>query len=578
MNFILVGITLILPVFSSAGGDQPVKDRMKSDLDVIRSAFESGYAMREWKGKHTGWDLDNEIAKTKDKIQAMPEPTVKGYQFLLRDFFNSMSDYHVSIFFYSTEKATLPFQVKEANGHYFITYVDQERLSPSVYPLHVGDELISFDGQPADRAVQDLQNRYLRKATAGTDHAFATHFLTYRSARVGHQVPKGPISIGVRSRSSSKVSTYQLIWDYTGEKISNGFVGHFAGVMMKSESPKKTSLLDRECFKMKLIDPLYEELFAAEKEFPEKETPPLFGYKKSPLPALGRIWWQADETSSFDAYIFETDDRKLIGFIRIPHYADTNEEAGQFAEIIRKFEERTDALVIDQLDNPGGYIFYCYALASMLTENPLTTPLHRMAITQEDVFHAVEVIPELEAITSDSNARELLGDALFGLPVTFQMTRFFLDYFHFIVDEWNGGRPLTSPYFLGGLNHINPHPDVRYTKPILVLINSLDISCGDFFPAILQDNKRATLFGHRTAGAGGYVRAASFPNRFGVDIFRYTGSIAERVDKNPIENLGVTPDVPYILTEKDLQDGYKDYIQAIHAALQKLLKESTQKQ
>ena len=137
------------------------------------------------------------------------------------------------------------------------------------------------------------------------------------------------------------------------------------------------------------------------------------------------------------------------------------------------------------------------------------------------------------------------------------MSRFFLDFCNFIVDEWNAGHQLTDPYFLYNINHINPHPSARYTKPILVLINSLDISCGDFFPAILQDNKRAPLFGTRTAGAGGYVRPASYPNRFGVDLFRYTGSIAERVDKNPIENLGVTPDIFYSLSEEDLQGNYE---------------------
>ncbi|MCE5316969.1 MAG: protease-like activity factor CPAF [Parachlamydia sp.] len=562
----IAGIVLLFPLVTSAGNDQTLKDRMISDIDVIRSAFEVGYAPRDWKGKYSGWDLDTEIAKAKDKVQQMASPSVKNYQFILRDFCNSMLDYHVGIYFFSTEKATLPFQVKGANGRYFFSYIDKERLSPSVFPVNVGDEIVSFEGKPVEAVIQDLMSRYLRGANLDTDRAFAEYFLTLRSARIGHVVPKGSITIGVRHSGSTKTSNYQLIWNYTPEKVTNGFISN-----LKSEK-KKTLFEKNEFLSLKMVDPLYEGLFKFDGYSADDLPPPLIGYTKSCLPPLGRIWWQAPEESPFHAYIFETEDRKLIGYVRIPHYVGMNEDAELFGYIIRFFEERTDALVIDQLDNPGGILYYCYALASMLTDTPLSTPLHRIAISQRDVFDAVEIIPELEKITSDKEAQDILGESLFGLPVTYQMTRFFLDFFQFIVSEWNAGRKLTDPYFLGNLNHINPHPTARYTKPILMLVNSLDISCGDFFPAILQDNKRATLLGTRTAGAGGYVRAVSYPNRFGIDGFRYTGSIAERVDKNPIENLGVTPDIEYKITEQDLQYNFYGYSQAIHKALKEMLK------
>ncbi len=52
-----------------------------------------------------------------------------------------------------------------------------------------------------------------------------------------------------------------------------------------------------------------------------------------------------------------------------------------------------------------------------------------------------------------------------------------------------------------------------------MLINEMDMSCADFMPAILQDNKRATLFGSRTAGAGGHVLSFNFPNIHGIADF-----------------------------------------------------------
>ena len=100
-----------------------------------------------------------------------------------------------------------------------------------------------------------------------------------------------------------------------------------------------------------------------------------------------------------------------------------------------------------------------------------------------------------------------------------------------------------------------------------MLVNSLDFSCGDFFPAILQDNKRATILGTKTAGAGGYVLETSFLNLQGIAHFSYTGSIAFRLDGQPIENYGVTPDIVYNMTTYDLQNNYGQYTRTIQEAL-----------
>jgi hypothetical protein len=208
----------------------------------------------------------------------------------------------------------------------------------------------------------------------------------------------------------------------------------------------------------------------------------------------------------------------------------------------------------------------------MLTEHPLQSPKHRMSITQQEVYSAVSLLPLLELIKDDATAKAVLGETMGGYPVSYGMVKLMIGFCRFLIDEWNAGNVFTKPFYIFGVDEVNPHPKTRYTKPILVLVNSLDFSAGDFFPAILQDNQRATILGTRTAGAGGYVLSTQFPNQMGIKGFHLTGSLAQRIDQKPIENLGVTPDVPYEFSEKDLKENYKEYAQFILNEVEKIIK------
>jgi hypothetical protein len=199
-----------------------------------------------------------------------------------------------------------------------------------------------------------------------------------------------------------------------------------------------------------------------------------------------------------------------------------------------------------------------------------------MKITQKDVLIAHQILDIIEMIQEgiDLAAFDLFGDEEFEEnPIDYQKLLFLKAFFEFTIQEWDENRTLTNPTHLEGCDWINPHAEYRYTKPILMLINELDFSGGDFMPAMMQDNKRAILFGARTSGAGGFVSQASFPNNNGIVGFSYTGSIAERPETLlKIENLGVTPDIVYSLTVDDLQNGYQSYKNAVNEAVQTLLK------
>lgn len=609
------------------------KAQMIQDLEVIKHHYEIGYAPAKWKKEYSGWDLEESFEKAKHLILETPSITTKQFQLIVHEFVCTMKDYHVDVMFYSTEAATLPFTVKGAEGRYFIDWIDPLRLAPSYYPIRVGDELVQFNERPTAEVIAELLKENGKSASEYTDQTLAQMNLTKRSGMMGHIVPRGPIVIQTRSASTGKINTSQLHWSYTPEHVKNPLdflpaLDFISGWMPNSESKTKIQLPQ-----IKMSNPLHEnyaKIYAdrdgglgSRKSYIPMLGEPLWIKDEKP---------ESDDPSGFDlnwyAYIYRHPNGKTIGYIRIPHYIGFPIHAKQFGEIINYMEENTDALVIDQVHNFGGLVVFQYALATMLAIDPLKTPHHRVKITQKDVIEAhralefinlIELILQSESSkdssTEEKNDNEKESDGKDGddkdsdgreddgkekevgsdegkkdvgkekeevedhqeekaedkLEFNYQEILFLKSYFELIIEEWDSGHTLTRPTPILGVDRLNPHPKYQYTKPILMLIDEMDFSGGDFMPAILQDNKRAKLFGTRTAGAGGFVYSFEFPNSHGIAICSYTASIAERPNLQKIENLGVTPDIEYHITPEDLQDGYQNYINAVNQSVEELL-------
>lgn len=529
---------------------------MISDLESIGNTFKVHYAPVLWKKQHKGWDLNQALQIAHESIHNK-QITVKEYQKIIRRFFRSIQDYHCSVRFHSTELSILPFNVVAAKDRYFIVDVNKYCLPSSSSSISDGDEIISINGKAVHDLVVELQREEFGTIAPGTDRALTTTFLTRRFASAGSDVPKGAVNLKLRSAANGRSKSVQLIWHHRPEEIAH----HMIPMNFDTQSNWVGMMINPLFFDLR------EEILDGEKELSKHNL----GHREGFLPNLGKVLWATDPNHTFKAYLFELEGNRRVGYIRIPHYMGGATETAAFGDVIRYFEDNSEALVIDQLNNPGGSVFYLYALASMLTEAPLETPKHSITITPREVEFAAETIPAIQGIKNDAQARDVLGKTLGGYPVTLQTAQFLMEFCRFIIKEWNAGKTLTHPTHLYGVDHVNPHPDARYTKPILMLINELDFSGGDFMPAIMQDNKRAILMGERTAGAGGFVAKSSFPNRFGIDYFFYTASIAHRKDQNPIENLGVTPEIPYALTPEDIQMAYKPFIKNILKNLKALI-------
>lgn len=568
----------LLPLTCLVNAEDPqnLKNKMVNELDVIKNAFDARYAPAEWKKVYADWDLDSQIALAKAKIYSQDPITIQEFKNILCDFFKSTQDHHVGVHFYSTESAFLPFRVRGVNERYFITWVETDRAPTQ---LKVGDEVLAFNEELVSEAITQVK-RTAHMGVSPSDQSLAELVLTARIGGLGHNVPKeASVTISVLHKDSSSPISYELPWDYSPEEISNGPYQTMNALAAPSYSIESNNLFESSFFAKQMSASFYDTM---QKAFGKKYLganlsdeagAQLLGAKKSGLPLLGEVIWKSKSDNEFYAYLCKNSDQQLIGYIRIPHYMGTAEISQKFASLIRKFESQSDLLVIDQLNNPGGNMFYMYGLASMLSARPMQVPTQRITITQEDVFFALEALNQLEVENLDNVPETINPDeTLFGYPISVKFVKSMISYFHFIINEWNEGRYFTNPTYAYGIDNIVVNPLATYTKPILVLVNELDFSCGDFLPAILQDNKRATIMGARTAGAGGFVLPFSHPNRFGISSYTLTGSIAERLDKKPIENLGVTPDISYEVTEQDLQNGFVDYKNAIQGTVRSMLK------
>lgn len=553
---------LLLTTQICLGIDYNTQSQMIDTLNIIKNSFEVSYAPAEWKKTFNGWDLNAEIDKAKASILALKSDEIKDYQRILANFFRSPQDYHVTINFFSTEFSFLPFRIKSAEGRYFVTDIDYSLIPKNDFPFKVGDELLGFDNQNIDEYMRSFVEKEIGISTIETDTSLAEVFLTARSAILGHDVPFGAAQLKIRSQKTNKEFSCEIPWFYSEEQI----LGRKLSKLHVNGNENLGILLKKE-----MSAPFYKKIKKMLNPLKDEESPESLGARKSYIPDLGKKVWETDKENPFYSYIFEGPNKKAIGYIRIPHYYGDDKEVEAFGLILSFLQRKTSMLIIDQVNNPGGSLFYLYALVAMLGDKPFITPTHKMSITQRDVMSSLETIPLLEIINNDQNAQEIFGEKIEGYPVNFKLSQNLLNYFKYIVNEWNSGRTITHSYPLFGIDKIQPHSKIRYTKPILVLTNSLDFSGGDFFPAIMQDNQRAKIFGSKTAGAGGFVLSDTFPNFFGIESFNYTASMAERINKQPIENLGVEPDYPYSLKVGDLTNNYHLYINEIKKIIQKML-------
>ncbi|WP_201456249.1 protease-like activity factor CPAF [Chlamydia sp. 17-3921] len=554
-----------------------IKQRAYDDLNFIQHLIQVKYAPLPWKEALFGWNQEQKANQAYRQLVLEEKPTTDYCQKIIAEFVNSLNDYHAGVTFYRSESAYLPYILKLSDDRKAFV-VDVQTMQNDI---GVGDELIEFNGMSVQEALESVRSG----RGSPTDYSSAARTLMSRSAALGDCVPSGVTMLKVR-RPSGLLRTIAARWRYTPENIGDfslvaplmpNHTPYFPLNACKRSSNIPCALSKNHClFDSHMLPYFWQEVRIQNERRLTSDY--YLGSKKGFLPDFGSLLWE-QTSGPYRANIFKARDPSgnvlRIGFLRISSYVWTEledlEETRRdspwdtFGDIIDILEKDSDALIIDQTNNPGGSVFYMYGLLSMLTSTPLETPKHRLILTQDEVSSALKWRDELEDVFTDDQAVAILGETMEGYRIDMHAVGAFQQFARDILSCWSSGDiALTRPIPLLGFDKIYPHTKHCYTKPIFFLINEENYSCADLAPTILKDNGRATLIGKPTAGAGGFVFQVSFPNHSGIKSISLTGSLAIRKDESLIENLGVAPHFDLGCSIKDLQTGrYSDYINSV---------------
>lgn len=534
-----------------------IKEATRVQLYYMGSLFKNLYGPYEWKKEHFKWDVDHEIRRSEKYLASLPEVSYPQAREAIRRFTSTSRDYHVNVYYHSTGRSFLPFAVYPIGNRFYISWIDRSRLPVEKFPYEIGDELVSFGGIPTHQAGAKLK-LFWGKNVPQTDRSMQAMFLLLRSGSWFSELPQGKILLGFCKGPGSIVQNIELEWVHIPNTIKS----------RSADLPLLPIRDDRGFMKPRLV---HNELIkVALQQAPNRFS---IASKGSVLTPPQDALWKTDSTHLFDAYIYKTPGGKRVGFIRIPAY---QEMGGSFAALraefkshIERFQKETDALVIDQMFNPGGSNAYYTYLLSLLTSKTVKLPHMRLALSQTEVNDAVEWLKKTAPIEDDATAVKILGEDFDGYPVDYAFAQSTRKYADFVISEWKSGRTYASPFPMQGMREISPRQG-HYTKPLVVLANEMSLSAADFFPAIIQDNALGVVVGTRTAGAGGEVSMFSFPNSLGISSMMVTRGLGLRENGLPLENLGVTPDVSIPFTRRDLKEGMADFRSKLNRILDQL--------
>lgn len=544
-------ILLVLCIFLFADNifAMSQKERIEDARSII-NLFLQQYGPLKWKEKYLGINF-NELA---DKLinDASNAKSDKEFYRLVALFLAQFKDAHVSYTIPSSLISYLPFDTEYFKDGVIIRNINRGILNTDIFPFNEGDILIAMDGVPVEKVIDLLSPFDENGYEPTTRKSVGSLRLTSRSQKMFIDIPTGKVTLTILPKGSNNPKDVVIEWQQRGFDVVEIPPKSAISYISKALISPTGGFIEN--------DPI--EQFERS-HYVEIEGGNNASYLMNNPKPFFPMWdgFEQRLLMPFFTGIFNINNYK-IGFIRINTWNVRNSLSyiETFAKEIAYMNNNTDALIIDQTGNGGGNICYPFWIGSFFMDKP-------------------KKIVKFQVRANRSWLSEIEDWYENGMGINKIHAKGWIDSLRGAVEK---GDYLSDPIsaFCFPTGEIFPYKNDRgylniYIKPVLLLINELDFSSADMFPAFMQDNKLATLFGARTAGAGGNVIGSNYIGNSELSI-RLTQSLMYREKEislengsstHYVENVGVTPEILYQITTKDYYDNYKSYREAINQAV-----------
>jgi Peptidase family S41 len=535
-------------------------DEALSDFDTMVSAFRGLYGAMARKESRYDFKFDDLVEDYRVLVaEARGEAKIAG---IFSEFIARFHDAHVAFTrgpeSDDSQAFSLPFAVIPIEDKYAVFRVAQPAGNTTADLLARGDELVSIDGVVPDALVARYA-KYVGVPNPISAKRIAAQFVTARPRYAADDLVNGaPATVRLRNPAGEERDV-QLAWAPVPHPLPPTTVPR-AGA---SESPVGMSLM--------AADAIQAESFGAylAPPFMTEQVRATFGVGEQLRPsadALAKLGVSAENAAKLNyfAVTYTFCGAKFL-LLRIPSYdtADIATSYNYLRALLLEQSPQVDGLILDHTHNPGGNMLFAEEVASLLSphaENGVVQAMHADRIWLQQYLDEAARLEQQGDPTIQDYAQELRR------------------YAQEIDDAYSALKPLSAPIPYIGLENTYPADELHWNKPLVVLIDELSVSAGEFLPLLIQSNGVAPLFGRRTAGGGGNVEeVADLPN-LGVKLrlSRGLGTVFDPTGQYPdarfVEDNGVSPDIDYVPTLADFRAGNVEYVSAFSQALLDLLR------
>lgn len=515
-----------------------------SDFELVVKAVQDYYGPRTYKERRFGYKVADLAGEYRQKIAgAGSEAEAFG---LTKQFLARLQDGHVSLSSVIGDGSVLagysvPLKLEPVDGHALIAEVEDPSISKDL-GIDVGDEVVAIDGESPFEILKII-TKYETTGNQVSDQRYVRNALDRRRYMTELKPTKPTVRLTIEKPNGARLER-SLVWNVDKERNLFEPESRFPGIaaLDLAYSPQTAIFNDKK-------DPEIPFFItdAVAREFTLTRVSP----SAAALKAQGLADGQA-VPALFAALLANGGRRALL--IRQAHYMpmDPTARIAWYKAVLAEYGPYVDALVIDQTHNPGGMMTYAIDFVSIFANQQTRGLVNFFHPDRKwmSTFGYVSALMKGETKTANewTNVAELA--------------------YKLVEDAYDKRLDLTEkPVPLFGYEYIKPQGE-SFKKPILMLVDELSGSCGDLVPLLMKENKLATIFGERTMGLGGNVEeVVRLPNfSAGLRLTRglYTVYSPDgRYERDRMtENNGVTPDIPYRHTVKDVRAGYTAYVKA----------------